>query len=316
MHIAVKIPGENNEDKILIHGGEKDGKMLSSFNLFNLKFNKWMSFNPTDIIPQLKGHSACLYFDVNKNEYYVIITGGVQRDHITGCNAVTNDQREKCLCDLENITGSIYAYKDQTFYNLRVTNKSDLGDKLKRYGHSLICTNDKILYMFGGFIQYKGYMGDLIKLTLVHDPKEKYTVFAEEIKLKSSITGRMFASVSYVFDRLIIFGGLSDNNSLNDFHIINLKKDHEVIVIPPYSKEYIYCRLGMSDCVIYDTLNQDLARIFIFGGSYWSGKYLVPGMCNELLVVEVEVIFVLIFRGKRILMIFHLILRSQLSIER
>jgi len=299
MHIAVQLPGENKEDKIFIHGGEKDGMILASFNLFNLKYNKWMSFNPEEILPQLKGHAACFYYDVARNENYIIISGGVQKEHVPDCHATTNDQREKCLCDLENIVGTFYAYKDQTFFPLKLSNKSDVGDKLKRYGHSFIFTNDNIFYMFGGFVQYKGFMNDLMKITLINHPKEKFTVQADEIKLKTQFPGRMFSSVSYVFDRLVIFGGLCENNPLNDFYIINLNKNYEVLVIPPYSKEYIYCRFGMSNCVVYDDLNKDMARIFIFGGSYWSGKYLVPGMCNELLSVELEVKFLLSLEEKK-----------------
>ena len=56
-----------------------------------------------------------------------------------------------------------------------------------------------------------------------------------------------------------------------------------------YDKKFINGRFGMSTILHNDPVNENIARIIIFGGSYYAGKNLIAGMTNEVLVFHVFV---------------------------
>ena len=93
LHVAVKIPDKYDEDKIFIHGGEQDYRFLCNYSIYNMKTRRWLQYTTNDFIPQLKSHAACLITDLSKGDQYVILTGGLKKDHTTNCNAYSNEDK-------------------------------------------------------------------------------------------------------------------------------------------------------------------------------------------------------------------------------
>lgn len=272
-----------------MHGGESDGYTLCHYSIYNLNTLAFETLElPEDkFYPQIKGHASVLYVDSKHKNTHWLISGGISKEHTGNCLEKSCLNRELCNCKNEIITDSFYIFhEDDGFTQITVQNKTEFGDRLKRYAHSLVMTEDKSIYMMCGFIQYKGYVFDMIKLT-IDDKGKKTLVKASEVLLTANIPGRMYASVSCVYNKIIVFGGVQENKTLNDLWMI------DPITLTAnctqFDKNFILGRFGMSSSIHSDPVNENLSRLIIFGGSYFTGKRLISSMTSEVLVFHVIV---------------------------
>jgi len=290
-YICVKIPKEKKEgsDFLFIHGGDHEGQPLCHYLYFNLSTFQWTKYLNACESPQLKAHAAILFKEPNKNENYVIITGGITREHLSNCYAINNQQKENCGCSPETVSEEIFAYREHNFTKIIFEKKDDTGDRMKRFGHSMINVNNAI-YILCGFIQYVGYVVDIIKLNAIIDIKNNTFNFEpENIDISKTMPGRMFASVNLVFDYISIFGGTRDGKTMNDLWLINTKTFESCQI--ETDMQYLYPRFGSASCILYDNknTNQQTARLLVYGGSYWMGSHsIVGGVCNELCVFKMK----------------------------
>ncbi len=289
-HICSLFPRENlKDDRLIMHGGESDGFSLCHYSLFNLNT---LSFENLDLpkdkfYPQVKGHACVLYVDSKQKNTHWLISGGISKEHTGNCLEKSYMERELCKCKNEIIVDTFYLFReDDGFTQVTVQNKNEMGDRLKRYAHSLIITDEKNIYMMCGFIQYKGYVFDMIKLT-VEDKAKKTIIRASEVNINANIPGRMYASVSYVYNKIIVFGGVQEEKTLNDLWMIDPNTLQATCT--QFDKNFILGRFGMSTCVHHDPVNEDLSRLIIFGGSYFTGKRLISSMTSEVVVFRVLV---------------------------
>jgi len=288
-HICIRIPKEKKEgsDVLFIHGGDYESHPLCHYLYFNCSTFQWTKFLNNCEAPQLKAHAATLFKEPNKGENYVIITGGITREHLSNCYAENNQQKENCGCSPETISEQIYAYRDHYFLKIHFEKNEETGDRMKRFGHSMITVNNSI-YILCGFIQYVGYVIDIIKLNALIDIKTSSFYFEpESIEVSKSMQGRMFASVNIVYDYIVIFGGTRDGKTLNDLWLINTKNFESCQI--ETDLQYLYPRFGSSSCILYNKeSNKQTARLLIYGGSYWMHNNLMGGICNELCVFKMK----------------------------
>ena len=262
-----------------------------------------MDLPRNNFYPQLKGHACVMYTIINKKQQFIFLSGGITKEHKVNCSQKTYIEREMCKCKNEIISDSFYLFSENTgFLEVSVSNMTEMGDKLKRYAHSMVIDNDNVIYMLCGFVQYKGFVFDLVKLKIVEKDK-KYSLKAQEISLVANIEGRMYASASFIYGKIFLFGGVNDKKALNDFWVID--PNNKVANCISFEKNFIVGRFGMSTTLHIDPVNENLARIIIFGGSYFSGEKLISGMTSEIVLFH---LFVFCFNCRIILKLKLLIL--------
>ena len=314
-HICALINKEDSQedDKLLFHGGEYKNQILSNYTLFNLRTQTWIQTLPKPKnllpnVPQLKSHACCHYSVVDKIERnekkgnnekqinkvsYVIITGGLTIDHNTKCNV---NIIGKCACDSLKLNKQIYIYYRESFTPIIIEddsqeNTTDYSPLLARYGHSMFNLNEKI-YIICGFIQYIGFVIDIIELKI--NIKNTITCSCKKLEIQNmseKFKGRIYSSVSTIFNKIVIFGGVKDNKTLNDMWIIDFENEKNLVLTEVIiNTDLILPRFGMSTCIIHDSLNTNKARIMIFGGSYFNDENFKEGVTNELLVLNLQVI--------------------------
>lgn len=152
----------------------------------------------------------------------------------------------------------------------------------------MLTINEEI-YLLGGFIQYTGYVIDIIKLVPVNDVKNNsFTFDIEFVEISKSMEGRMFACINVIFHYIAIFGGSRDGRTLNDLWLINTKNWESSYI--ETDLQYLYPRCGSSSCVLYEkNPNKQSARLLIYGGSYWwSNSSIVSGVNNELCLFKLK----------------------------
>lgn len=298
LHVSQIIPKESKEENtiLFIHGGEHDQKMLCHYSLFDMDAEVWLDTSEfaKDFCPQLKSHACSYIYDPERKEFYIIFSGGMYKEHLSNCEAVTNKQKERCGCMTELINNKLYAYRNNRFLpvNLKGKDNNDYSDRVKRFGHNMVTASDGCIYILCGFTQYIGYLVDIVRLHPKSDVKNKTFYFeAEAVEISKNMPGRTYATAQIVQSNIIVFGGVKDDHTLNDLWVINL------INLTAYGvnvlSNWIYPRFGMSSILNLYAAASGLAepytaRFIIFGGSYWTGKELVYGMTNEVLVFNLK----------------------------
>lgn len=296
LHISRFIPRETKDGHNLLffHGGELDSnerkKILCHYSIFDIDDSVWLQVNNNIFVPQLKSHACSEIYDPIKKEFHIIITGGIYKEHLSSCGKTNYKEKEDCACSTDLISDKIYAYRKENFSEIQLKNPDVLGDRLKRFGHSMVTASDGSIYMICGFAQYIGYIVDMIKLKAYPDTKNKSFYFeGEGIHIGKQIKGRIYSSINIVNDCIIMFGGIADDVSLNDLWIINLKTISTNSIVPQgveIEKKLIYPRFGMSSHLNIGT--DGSTRLLIFGGSYWCGDSIVYGMTNEIIVFKMN----------------------------
>jgi hypothetical protein len=146
-------------------------------------------------------------------------------------------------------------------------------------------TINESVFLIGGFIQYTGYVIDIIKLNPTIDIKTNQFIFQLEfIETSKSMEGRMFANINVIFNYLVIFGGSRDGRTLNDLWIINTKNWESSFI--ETDLKFLYPRCGASSSVLYEkdgNNNKQSARLLIYGGTFWwNNTSIISGVHNEL----------------------------------
>jgi hypothetical protein len=216
------------------------------------------------------------------------LIGGYSKEHLLSCDAETNKEKERCICTTELINEKVYAYRQGKFLTIQhYPARDDYADKLKRFGHSLVTGPDGCIYMLCGFAQYLGYLVDIIRFKPKADIKNKTFFFeSDTVDVGRNMMGRMNATCEIVQNNIIVFGGLKDNHTLNDLWVINLTTQTARGV--QIETKWIYPRFGMSSVLNISPSDERSARLIVFGGSYWSGRDLVYGMTNEIVVFNLK----------------------------
>ena len=160
-----------------------------------------------------------------------------------------------------------------------------------------------IICVLCGFIQYEGFVLEIVSLEIKRDEelyrKNRYNkskdfgLFCKVKKINlgdHSIDGRIFASVSVVFNHIVIFGGIKDETILNDMHFINMNDvNNPIINRVDVDSRLIVPRFGMSGIIYMDGIKQDISRLIIFGGSTEDGTKLIQSMTNEVIIFQIKV---------------------------
>ena len=106
----------------------------------------------------------------------------------------------------------------------------------------------------------------------------------------NKIKGRIYSSVSVIFNRVIIFGGARDTVTLNDMWIIDFEDEKNLTVTQvDIDKKIFLPRFGMSTCHQLDSHDANLCRLLVLGGSYFNDDNFSEGVTNELLVFSISV---------------------------
>lgn len=279
---------------LFIHGGECNGNILGSYLIYDINGKEFLSVehDNKELRPQLKAHAATFLYDKISRCFDIIITGGITKTHTFNCESVSesnNFYKDKCLCTGKSMNEEIYGFRNGAFYNINVKNRNDFKDRLKRMGHSMVNMgeNDNRIMIVGGFIQYVGYVIDLIILHPINNLNSKYEFEAEMIRL-DRIPGRMYATTQVVGNKIVLFGGLNDKKLLNDIWVINTKDWVSFNI--PNDPNFIYPRIGMSSIFYKDTEKE--SRVIIYGGTYTSGKNIYAGVNNEIIVIHIKVSYI------------------------
>ena len=238
--IPKEIPEQNN--MLFIHGGEYEEKILCQYSLFDLDNEMWVPVATNKFVPQLKAHAITHIHDPLKKEFYLILSGGFYREHLSNCEAETNKQKEKCICPTELVNDKFYSFRNNEFIQIqqKPLHKDDLSEKLKRFGHATLTASDGSFYMIGGFCQYIGYLIDIIQFKPKLDIKNKTFYFESQfVDVGKNIPGRVYPTCQIIHDNIIVYGGLKDDRSLNDLWVINLKNlSSKVITMIPSSSHF------------------------------------------------------------------------------
>lgn len=291
MHICILLQKEHEEqdDTLLLHGGEYNNRILFSYNIFNLNKQHWMKTEPLlgKLVPQLKSHSFGYYKITEKNKAisYIIISGGITIEHDIKCY-----NKEFCDCDNLILSDQIYIYYRETFTPVVLEDKNDFQKTVRRYGHSMFNLANGKLYMIGGFVQYEGYVIDIIEMNISIKNKVVSCKCNKIELMTNKIKGRMYCSVSVVFNKIILFGGVRDTRTLNDMWVIDFEDIKNPITTEvEIDKKVFLPRFGMSTATQHDSHDGNLYRIMILGGSYFNDDNFSEGVTNELLVFSVSV---------------------------
>jgi hypothetical protein len=324
LHIQAYIPKQNeSHPKFLIHGGERGNTILCRAYLYDLSFGlddneRLSSISEEDFVPQLKGHAwAPLLVSLSRiKQYFILITGGLTISHSDNCEVsvlrrkgekVTNKMKEVCGCSGEDMNPHVYLFVDDAF-SLVHPKAKDIKEMetLKRYGHSMVYMEDQgCIYLLCGFIQYSGYVLEIVKLKLIKEESiyskrklggevphsgltcEIENIMAENIQLEE-ISGRVHAGVSSAHNCIIIYGGYKNNKVLNDLYVINMNFKKLTVTKVNYEPSFILPRFGITANVHLDDYNHNLSRLIIFGGSFFHGSKMVKTMTSEVIVFRLN----------------------------
>ena len=240
------------------------------------------------IIPQLKSHAfgyLTLTENKKKKNTYVIITGGITCEHEDKCF-----NKEKCDCSNIVLNDQVYIYYKEEFTPIILEDKLGFQPLVRRYGHSMVTLANGKIYMLCGFIQYVGYVIGLIEMSFSIN-NYIVTCSCRQIDIPPKVKGRIYASVSVVFNKIVIFGGSRDTRTLNDMWVIDLVDDKTPLIQQVVIDRNIYMpRFGMSTSVVNDSHDNNLVRIIVLGGSYFNDENFGDGITSELLIFGVSVI--------------------------
>lgn len=303
-HVAVYIPKEaGDQDFLFIHGGLSEKGIESSYVLFNLNENKFVS-NETnkkeksknnantnanaDIkSPALKAHAITALWIKNRGvkEYYLIFSGGI-----------TIFQKK------EIINGNLYCFNKNKDKFALVKYAQDIDTDihnfdlslLKRFGHNmglLTVNGAKLIFILNGFIQFKGYVAELVILDITNEALNDGTEFiykGRKIEMKNPFAGRINASVSVLNNKIIVYGGVKDNVVLGDLYVIDALNLASVEVSQvPIDNKVIQPRFAASSVIYEDSSDNGVARVIIFGGAL-AVDDLVTNMTNEIAIIKMN----------------------------
>ena len=285
----------SDDFNLFILGGENDGKILCRADIFRFKERDWVPSTQDEFIPQIKNHAMTLiYHPTRIHEVYILISGGIMKEH-QGCFAKKNREKERCPCRTEIINTKYYLYKNNAFNEIKIVPKTILNYPLHRIGHNMVTLkrnliSDAEIYLLNGFAQHYGFCFSMIKMTFDIQPKtQEMRLIAEDIVLENSENfGRMNAACEIYKNYIIVFGGIKDEIPLNDILIINI--DNKTYEHYENDSNYIFPRFGMSSVIsvyqYHEDKNCDNVRMIVYGGSYWSGKNIVYGITNEIIIIK------------------------------
>ena len=318
--------------KFLIHGGRTSEGIITNQSFFyqfdSSNIGEWIKL---DSGLELTSHSCCIFFPFkNSTTYYIIMTGGI--GIFTSYNEIIEDTKKT-----EIISGDVYylnefhkfdkiPLKTDTNKNTSSNNKGGSGfyqessETLKRYGHSMVelyldenngtnKTSKGYLFIVGGYQLYEGFPTSVAILDINIDisdhtkDKKKMTYSYQVVDIgEFGFRGRVFPSCSVAFNKLVVYGGVCEEEILDDMFIISFEMKQtivpsvqKIVFNQNLLKQGIHVlningRFGASMVFQPDSEKTDnKGKLFVFGGRFSLGDSKKPkNITNQVVIFNLK----------------------------
>lgn len=301
--------------KIFIHGGrDSNGKIVDQTYFYQFESSMKGVWLKAESKLELCSHGCSLYHPYKgQTNYYIILSGGIgtysSTNEITGeliTNEIINDQLYYLteLQKFEAIPLKQKTEKDLILNDKEVNNYNHVNEEaMKRYGHCMIevYLKEKVsssskgqqlqkgyLFMIGGYQLYEGFPSSIVMINIniensdsTKDKKKMNYTFNVIDLGPYGYKGRLYPSCAVAFNQIIVYGGICDEEVLDDMFIISIDLQHlnnPLVQKVIYNKNIISQglsvlnlsgRFGASMVYQPDSENKDKqGKLFVFGGRF------------------------------------------------